>query len=216
MSFTYAQLKTAIQDYTENDETSFVTNLPLFIRIAEERILKNVQLSLFRKNATASTTASNKFLACPSDFLAPFSLSLAGTDGDKFFIDFKDPSFIQTYTPDATTTGSPRYYAVFDVDNFILAPTPNTTFTAELHYFYRPASLTAGADGGTTWLSENAEMALLYGALIEAYIYMKGEQDVMAMYNKRFEESLIGIKMLGEAKETTDEYRTGKVIRAKQ
>ena len=216
MSFTYDQLKTAIQDYTENDETSFVTNLPLFIRIAEERILKNVQLSMFRKNATASTTASNKYLACPGDFLAPFSLSLAGTDGDKFFIDFKDPSFIQTYTPDATTTGSPKYYAVFDVDNFILAPTPNTTFTAELHYFYRPASLTAGADGGTTWLSENAEMALLYGALIEAYIYMKGEQDVMAMYNKRFEESLIGIKMLGEAKETTDEYRTGKVIRAKQ
>ena len=215
MSFTYDQLKTAIQDYTENDETSFVTNLPLFIRIAEERILKNVQLSLFRKNATASTTASNKFLACPSDFLAPFSLSLAGTDGDKFFIDFKDPSFIQTYTPDATTTGSPRYYAVFDVDNFILAPTPNTTFTAELHYFYRPTSLTAGSGSGTTWLSENAEMAMLYGALIEAYIYMKGEQDVMGMYAGRFQEAITGVKMLGEAKETTDEYRTGKVIRAK-
>ena len=215
MSFTYDQLKTAIQDYTENDETSFVTNLPLFIRIAEERILKNVQLSLFRKNATASTTASNKFLACPSDFLAPFSLSLAGTDGDKFFIDFKDPSFIQTYTPDATTTGSPRYYAVFDVDNFILAPTPNTTFTAELHYFYRPASLTAGSGSGTTWLSENAEMAMLYGSLIEAYIYMKGEQDVMGMYAGRFQEAITGVKMLGEAKETTDEYRTGKVIRAK-
>ena len=161
------------------------------------------------------TTASNKFLACPSDFLAPFSLSLAGTDGDKFFIDFKDPSFIQTYTPDATTTGSPRYYAVFDVDNFILAPTPNTTFTAELHYFYRPASLTAGSGSGTTWLSENAEMSMLYGALIEAYIYMKGEQDVMNMYNKRFQESLIGLKQLGEAKETTDEYRRGKVLREK-
>ena len=215
MSFTYDELKQSIQDYTENDESSFVTNLPLFIRIAEERILKNVQLSLFRKNATASTTASNKFLACPSDFLAPFSLSLAGTDGDKFFIDFKDPSFIQTYTPDATTTGSPRYYAVFDVDNFILAPTPNTTFTAELHYFYRPASLTAGSGSGTTWLSENAEMSMLYGALIEAYIYMKGEQDVMSMYNKRFQESLIGLKQLGEAKETTDEYRRGKVLREK-
>lgn len=215
MSFTYDQLKTAIQDYTENDETSFVNNLPLFIRIAEERILKNVQLSLFRKNATASTTASNKFLACPGDFLAPFSLSLAGTDGDKFFIDFKDPSFIQTYTPDATTTGSPRYYAVFDVDNFILAPTPNTTFTAELHYFYRPNSLTAGSGSGTTWLSQNAEMSMLYGALIEAYIYMKGEQDVMSMYNKRFQESLIGLKQLGEAKETTDEYRRGKVLREK-
>jgi len=215
MSFTYDQLKTAIQDYTENDETSFVNNIPLFIRIAEERILKNVQLSLFRKNATASTTASNKFLACPGDFLAPFSLSLAGTDGDKFFIDFKDPSFIQTYTPDSTTTGSPRYYAVFDVDNFILAPTPNTTFTAELHYFYRPNSLTAGSGSGTTWLSENAEMAMLYGALIEAYIYMKGEQDVMGMYAGRFQEAITGVKMLGEAKETTDEYRTGKVIRAK-
>ena len=215
MSFTYDQLKTAIQDYTENDETSFVNNIPLFIRIAEERILKNVQLSLFRKNATASTTASNKFLACPGDFLAPFSLSLAGTDGDKFFIDFKDPSFIQTYTPDSATTGSPRYYAVFDVDNFILAPTPNTTFTAELHYFYRPTSLTAGSGSGTTWLSENAEMAMLYGALIEAYIYMKGEQDVMGMYAGRFQEAITGVKMLGEAKETTDEYRTGKVIRAK-
>ena len=215
MSFTFDQLKTAIQDYTENDETTFVNNLSLFIRQAEERILKSVQLSLFRKNATASTTANNKFLACPGDFLAPFSLSLAGTDGDKFFIDFKDPSFIQTYTPDATTTGSPRYYAVFDVDNFILAPTPNTTFTAELHYFYRPTSLTAGSGSGTTWLSENAEMAMLYGALIEAYIYMKGEQDVMGMYAGRFQEAITGVKMLGEAKETTDEYRTGKVIRAK-
>jgi hypothetical protein len=216
MSFTYAQLKQAIQDYTENDETTFVTNLPLFIRQAEERILKSVQLSLFRKNATASTTANGKYLACPNDFLAPFSLSLAGTDGDKFFIDFKDPSFLQSYTPDATTTGAPRYYSVFDIDNFLLAPTPNTTYTAELHYFYRPNSLTAGADGGTTWLSINAELTLLYGSLVEAYLFMKGDQDMMAYYDKRFTESISGLKMLGEAKETTDEYRTGKVIRAKQ
>ena len=216
MSFTYAQLKQAIQDYTENDETSFVTNLPLFIRQAEERILKNVQLSLFRKNATASTTASNPYLAVPSDYLAPFSLSLRGADGDRFFIEFKDPSFVQTYTPDTTTTGAPKYYCVFDVDNFLLGPTPDTTYTAELHYFYRPASLTAGSDSGTTWLSENAEMAMLYGSLIEAYIYMKGEQDVMGMYAGRFQEAVTGVKMLGEAKETTDEYRTGKVIRNKQ
>ena len=216
MSFTYAQLKQAIQDYTENDETSFVTNLPLFIRQAEERILKNVQLSLFRKNATASTTASNPYLAVPSDYLAPFSLSLRGADGDRFFIEFKDPSFVQTYTPDTTTTGAPKYYCVFDVDNFLLGPTPDTTYTAELHYFYRPLSLTAGSDSGTTWLSENAEMAMLYGSLIEAYIYMKGEQDVMGMYAGRFQEAVTGVKMLGEAKETTDEYRTGKVIRNKQ
>ena len=216
MSFTYAQLKQAIQDYTENDETTFVNNLPLFIRQAEERILKSVQLSLFRKNATASTTASNKYLACPSDFLAPFSLSLAGADGDKFFIDFKDPSFLQTYTPDSTTTAAPRYYSIFDIENFLLAPTPDATYTAELHYFYRPLSLTAGADGGTTWLSINAELTLLYGSLVEAYLFMKGEQDMMSYYDKRFMESLSGLKMLGEAKETTDEYRTGKVIRAKQ
>jgi len=216
MSFTYGQLKQAIQDYTENTESSFVTNLPVFIRTAEERILKSVQLSLFRKNATATTAASDKYFACPADFLAPFSLSLAGTDGDKFFIEFKDPSFLQTYTPDSTTTGAPKYYAQFDVDNFMLAPTPDQNYAAELHYFYRPASLTAGADSGTTWLSTNAELALLYGSLIEAYIYMKGEQDVMAMYNQRFQEALMGIKMLGEAKETTDEYRTGKVIRPKQ
>ena len=215
MSFTYAQLKQAIQDYTENDETSFVNNLPLFIRTAEERILKNVQLSLFRKNATASATVSNPYLAVPGDYLAPFSLSLRGDNGDRFFLEFKDPSFLQSYTPDSTTIGAPRYYAVFDLDNFLLAPTPDAAYTAELHYFYRPASLTAGAEGGTTWLSENAEMAMLYGTLIEAYIYMKGEQDVLSAYNSRFQEALVGIKMLGEAKETTDEYRKGKVIRDK-
>jgi len=218
MSFTYGQLKEAIKDYTENSEASFVNNLPIFIRSTEERILKSVQLSLFRKNVTAVTTASNKFLACPSDFLAPFSLSLAGTNGDKFFVELKDASFIQSYTPDATTVGQPRYYAQFDVDNFILGPTPDIAYSAELHYFYRPLSITDSTltDNSTTWLSENAELAMLYGCLIEAYVYMKGEADVMAVYNQRFQESLMGIKMLGEAKETTDEYRTGKVIRQKQ
>jgi len=216
MSFTYGQLKQAIQDYTENTETTFVNNIPLFIRMAEERILKQVQLSLFRKNATASTTIGNKYLACPSDFLAPFSLSLAGADGDKFFLEFKDPSFIQEYTPDATTTGAPKYFAQFDNENFILAATPDAAYTAELHYFYRPNSLTSGADGDTTWLSINAEMAMLYGALIEATIFMKGEQDVTQMYVQRLQESISGLKQLGEAKEVTDEYRRGKVIRPKQ
>lgn len=215
MSFTYAQLKQAIQDYTQNTETTFVNNLPLFIRLAEERILKNVQLNLFRKNATANATASNKYLACPPDFLAPFSLSYEVT-GSKTFIEFKDVSFLQTYTPDATTTGTPRYYGQFDVDNFILAPTPASNYVMELHYFYRPASLTAGPESGTTWLSTNAELTMLYGSLVEAYIFMKGEQDVMAMYNQKFQESLVGIKMLGEAKETTEEYRVGKVVRTKQ
>lgn len=216
MSFTYDGLKSAIQDYTENTETSFVDNLPVFIRLAEERILKNVQLSFFRKNVSGTLTASNKYLAAPSDFLAPFSLSFVDSDGDHVFLDFKDVDFVQSFNPDATTTGNPRYYAVFDVDYFILGPTPNSSYVTELHYFYRPASLTAGSGSGTTWLSENAELSLLYGSLIEAYIYMKGEQDVMAQYEKRFVEALSALKMFGEAKEVTDQYRTGMVIRPKQ
>ncbi len=216
MSFTYAQLKQAVQDYTENDETTFVSNLPLFIRQAEERILKNVQLSLFKKNVSGGMSASNKYLACPSDYLSPFALSFVDSDGDHVFLDFKDVDFVQSFNPDATTTGKPRYYAVFDVDNFILGPTPNSSYAVELHYFYRPASLTAGADSGTTWLSENAQMALLYGTLMEAYIFMKGEADVMAMYEKRFTEAISGMKMFGESKEVTDEYRTGMLIRPKQ
>jgi hypothetical protein len=216
MSFTYDQLKQAIQDYTENDETSFVTNLPVFIRQAEERILKNVQLSLFRKNVSGAMSASNKYLACPSDFLAPFSLSFVDGNSDHQFLEFKDADFVQTFNPDATTTGNPRFYAVFDVDNFILGPTPDSAYAVELHYFYRPASLTAGSGSGTTWLSENAEIAMLYGSLMEAYIYMKGEPDMMQQYEKRFMEAIQGMKMLGEAKEVTDEYRTGMVIRPKQ
>lgn len=216
MSFTYSQLKQAIQDYTENSETTFVNNLSVFITQAEERILKSVQLSLFRKNVSGTMTASNRFLAAPADFLAPFSLSFVDSSSDHVFLQFKDPDFIQTFNPDATTTGNPRFYAVFDVDNFILGPTPNSAYDVELHYFYRPASLTAGADSGTTWLSTNAEIALLYGCLMEAYIFMKGEPDMMEMYEKRFEEAIFGMKMLGEAKEVTDEYRTGQVIRPKQ
>lgn len=216
MTLTYSELKQAIQDYVEYDETTFVNNIPLFIRMAEERILKQVQLTLFRKNATATIFASQQYLRCPEDFLAPFSLSLTGTDGDKFFIEFKDPSFVQEYNPDPTTTGQPKYFAQFDLNNFLLAPTPDAEYGAEIHYFYRPASITAGAESGTTWLSENGEMALLYGSLLEANIFMKGEADVMQSYTQRLQESISGLKQLGEAKEVTDEYRRGKVIRPKQ
>jgi hypothetical protein len=214
MSFTYAQLKQAIRDYTNNGEATFVANLPLFIRIAEERILKTVQLSLFRRNATASAVSGGQYLACPSDFLAPMSLSYTAA-GEKVFVEFKDVTFAQTYNPDPSDTAPPKYYAQFDVDNFLLSPTPDSSYTMELHYLYRPASLTAGAEGGTTWLSVNAELTMLYASLVEAYIFMKGDPDLMAAYDKRFTESLVGLKMLGEAKETTDEYRMGMVMRAK-
>ena len=200
MSFTYDQLKQAIQDYTENTETTFVTNLPV----------------LFRRNQTANLTANNPYLNCPSDFLAPFSLSFTNASNEKVFVEYKDVSFVQTYNPNVATTGSPQYYAQFDVSNFIVAPTPPSNLVVELHYLYRPASLTQGSGSGTTWISTNGELALLYGSLMEAYLFMKGEQDIMATYDKRFQESMLGLKLLGEAKETTQEYRVGKVIRPKQ
>ena len=215
MSFTYDELKTAIKDYTQNQETSFVNNLALFIRVAEERILKNVQLTLFRKNATAAMTVNNQYLAAPSDFLAPFSLSFTDAANDKYFLEYKDVNFIQEFNPDDTTVGAPRYYAFFDISNFIIGPTPDGSYAVELHYFYRPVSLTTGASTGTSWLSTNAEVALLYGCLIEAYTYMKGESDVMQEYEKRFMEAIVSLKNFGEAKEVTDAYRTGLIIRDK-
>tara|TARA_R100001463_G_scaffold60672_1_gene113238 strand:- start:251 stop:898 length:648 start_codon:yes stop_codon:yes gene_type:complete len=210
MTMTFDELKTAIQDYTENDETTFVNNLPLFIRLAEERILKSIQLNLFQKNAGGAMTTGNKFLAAPSDFLAPFSLSIE-VSGAKEFLLFKDLDFVQTYTPDATTTGQPKYYAQFDVGNFIVGPTPDAAYVVELQYLYRPASLTAGAGSGTTWLSENAEITLLYASLIEAYTYMKGDPNLMQTYNQRYAEGITRLKNLGEAQEVVDEYRYGQI-----
>jgi len=212
----YGELKQAITDYTDNTETSFVNNLPLFIRAAEERILKGVQLQFFRKNQAANLTSGNKYLACPSDFLAPYSLGYTDGENDKVFLQFKDVNFIQEAYVDPADTGAPRYYAQFDIDNFIIGPTPNGNYGVELHYFYRPVSLTAGNDAGTTWLSTNAELTLLYGALVEAYIYMKGEPDIMAMYTQRFDQSLAALKNFGEAKEVTQDYRVGQIIRGKQ
>lgn len=208
MSYTLAQLKTAIQDYTENTETSFVTNLPTFIKNAEQRIFKLVDLEFFRKNANSTTTSSDPFLALPDDYLASFSLSITNSSSKEFLLQ-KDVNFIQEYNPNPATTGVPKYYAYFDVNNFILAPTPNSNYTCELHYYYRPTSLTAGADSGTTWLSTNASVALLYGSLVEAYTFMKGEQDMLTMYEKQFTEALSRIKDLAEARENSDAYRRG-------
>ena len=208
MSFTFAQLKTAIQDFSENTETSFVTNLPVFIRAAEERIFKLVDLENFRKNVSASVTTSNRFLQAPSDFLASFSLSIEVSSSKKFLLQ-KDVNFLQEYWPNSSLTGEPEFYALFDDSNFLIAPTPDSGYSVELHYYYRPASLTAGAESGTTFLSINAPNAILFGSLVEAYIYMKGEQDVLAMYEKRFEEALMRLKDLAEARENNDAYRKG-------
>ena len=208
MSFTLATLKTAIQDYTDNSETSFVTNLPNFIKGAEEKIFKSVDLDYFRKNVTSAFTSSDQFLTVPADYLASFSLQIT-TSGSEGFLLQKDVNFLREYTPSASTTGVPKYYSRFDVDNFIVSPTPDSNYALELHYYYRPASITAGADGGTTWISTNAPFALLYGSLIEAYYYMKGEPDVLAQYEKNYVFYIERLKDLGEARENTDGYRVG-------
>ena len=205
MAYTFTTLKTAIQAYTDNTESTFVSQLSRFIINAEERILKECQLDDFRKNVTGSATQSIKFLTKPTDFLAPFSLSVVNSSSNEF-LEYKHITFLQDYTPDPTTTGVPKYYGDWDEDTFLLAPTPNANFTAELHYFYRPQSITASSDG-TSWLGTNAELAMLYGALVEAYTFMKGEQDLLSLYNGRFQESLQWLKNLGEGKQTRDEYR---------
>jgi ribosomal protein S18 len=208
MSFTLSQLKQAIQDYTENTETTFVNNLNNFIQSAEEQIFKSVSLEFFRKNQTTTFESGNQYLNVPTDFMAPFSLSFT-KDGNKIFLDYKDVNFLQEFAPDDTATGTPRYYAFFDIDNFMVAPTPDDTYEVELHYYYRPNSLTIAGDSGTTWLSENAPQAMLYGSLMAAYIFMKGEQDVIQMYQQQFVEAMSRLKNFGEARENTDAYRAG-------
>ena len=208
MSFTLTTLKQSIQDWTENDESTFVAELDFIIKNAEERIFKSVDLDYFRKNVTSTLTSSDQYLTVPTDYLASFSLQIT-TSGSESFLLQKDVNYLREYTPAASTTGLPKYYARFDENNFILAPTPDSAYTIELHYFYRPASLTAGADGGTTWLSTNAPYALLYGSLIEAYTFMKGEPDVIQNYNGLYTQYLERVKDLGEARENTDGYRVG-------
>tara|TARA_R100001460_G_scaffold8419_2_gene20824 strand:- start:4952 stop:5599 length:648 start_codon:yes stop_codon:yes gene_type:complete len=208
MAYTFAQLKTAIQEYTENTETAFVSNIDDFIRSAEDRIFYLVDLELFRKNATSAVSQNDPFLSLPTDFLASFSLSITNSSSKEFLLQ-KDVNYIQEYNPNSATTGTPKYYARFDLNNLILAPTPDSNYVCEFHYFYRPTSLTAGADSGTTWLSNNAPNALLYGSLYEAYIYMKGEPDMLQMYEKQFTEALSRLKDLAEARENSDAYRRG-------
>lgn len=207
MTYTLTTLKQAIQDYVENDETTFVNNLDNFIQNTEERLLKLVDLDYFRKNVSANMTASNKFLSLPSDYLATFSLSFV-KNGENVFLLQKDVNFLQEYTPDPTVTGEPKYYGIFDIDNFILAPTPDQSYSAELHYYYRPASITSTVTG-TSWFGDNAPDALLYGCLTEAYTFMKGEPTVIQMYEKRFVEAVTRLKIYAEGVENTDAYRIG-------
>ena len=206
MSFTLATLKTAIQDYLEVSETTFTNNLNTFITESEDRIFKMVQLPEQRKNVSGNVSSSNRFLATPTDFYAPFSLAVI--DSNKYhYLSFKHPSFSKEYSPSTTTTGRPKYYSLFDDTAFELSPVPDSSYSIELHYLHKPASLTAGSDSGTTLLSTDHPDPLLYGALAEAAVFLKETPDVIANFNARFMEGISRMKNLTEGRASRDEYR---------
>lgn len=209
MAWTYATLVQAVKDFTEYDEATFNANIDTFIKNCEERLLYSVDLDVFRRNATATTTNGNKYLALPSDFLSSFSLSVTANGSQQFLLN-KDVEYLQEYNPTGAT-GVPKYYALFDINNFILAPTPAAAYPVEMHYYYKPPSI---VDTGTSWLGDNAEQALLYGTLFEAYTYMKGDADLLNLYNQRFAEAMTRLKNFGEGRENIDAYRDG-LIRVK-
>lgn len=202
----YAELVAAVEDYTEN---SFATaDMNTFIEQAEQRIYNAVQLPALRKNVTGNTTANNKYLACPSDWLATYSLAVVDASGNYEYLLNKDVNFIRQAYPQPSSTGLPQHYAQFDQTTFILGPTPDANYVIELHYFYYPESIVTA---GTSWLGNNFDSALLYGTLLEAYTYMKGEADVMAVYKQRYDEAMQLLKQLGDGKNRRDAYRSGQV-----
>ena len=208
MSWTYTTLKSAIQDYTQNTESTFVADLATMITQAEQRIIKSVELPNFRKNVTGTLTSGNQYLSSPSDYLYPYSLAVLDGDSNYSYLLNTDVSFIREAYPLTSTTGTPKHYAQFDDDTFIIGPTPSSGFTVELHYFYIPESISASADG-TSWLGTNAPEVLLYACLCEAYTFMKGEPDVMINYEKRFQEALQRLTLESDGYNRKDAYRDG-------
>ena len=208
MAFTFTTLKTAIQDYLESSETTFVTNLPTIITQAEQRILRTCQIPDLRKNDTGTLSQGNPYLTMPDGFLASYSLAIDNT-GYEFLI-FKDVNFMREAYPVEATQGVPKYYSIFDDTRFIIGPTPDANYAVELHYMYEPESITTTASG-ESWLGSNAENALLYACLVEGYTYLKGEPDQMQWYNAKYEDAVSRLKSLGEGYDTTDSFRSGAV-----
>lgn len=209
----YAELSQAIQEYTETYEQVFVANIPTFVQQAEERIYNTVQIPALRRNVTGTLTNGNKYLSAPNDFLSVYSLAVVKANGEYEYLLNKDVNYIREAYPNPSTTGVPKYYALFGPQlsyplelSFILGPTPNANYTVELHYFYYPESIVTA---GQSWLGDNFSPVLLYGALREAVIFQKGEQDMVAYYEKQYQEALQQLNRLGTGLERQDAYRSG-------
>lgn len=204
----YTELYNAIIAYSENSNTSFTNNIPNFVRLAEKRIYNAVQLPLFRYNAQSSTVADSKYLQAPSDMLSVFSMAVVDSSNNYQYLINKDVSFIREAYPSATYSATPKYYALFDDNTFLLGPTPDAVYTVELHYYYYPESI---VDASTSWLGDKYDQVLLYGSLIEANIFMKGEADMNEAYVKQYEFGMSQLKQLGDAKDRMDVYRSGQL-----
>ncbi len=203
----YTQLTQLIQDYCESTEQSFVANIPTFVQLAEERIYNSVQIPAIRKNQIGTLTPANKYLTLPADWLATFSLAVINptTNAQTFLLD-KDVNFIRQSYPDPDDAGVPEYYAIFDKNTLILGPTPDSNYQVEMHYYYYPESIVTA---NTSWVGDNFETVLLYGALREAYTYLKGEQDMMQYYEQKYQESIALLTRLGDGLNRRDSYRSG-------
>jgi hypothetical protein len=212
----YTELTSAIKGFAENDFPATVgaftspTQIARFVELAEQSIFNTVQMPAFRKNMTGNTTAGNKYLATPSDWLATFSLAVINAANEYHYLLNKDVNYIREAYPDtdAAFYGEPRYYAVFDDNTFIMGPTPDVDYAVELHYFYYPESIVTA---GTSWLGTNFDSVLLYGALLEAANFMKSDGDTVNLYKARYDRAMAELKQLGDAKERQDAYRSGQV-----
>jgi hypothetical protein len=212
----YTQLTAAIKGYAENDFPNTVGSftsadqIATFVKIAEQRIYNMVQLPAIRKNVTGNMTTGNKYLACPSDWLATFSMAVINSNNEYMYLLNKDVNFIRQAYPDVDSAfyGEPKYYAQFDQNTFILGPTPNANYAVELHYFYYPESIVTA---GTSWLGDNFDSVLLYGALLEAASFMKSDPDTIAFYKQRYDDAMAELKQLGDGKNRQDAYRSGQV-----
>lgn len=211
----YLDLVTAVQNYTENsfDYSSDPVPMNTFIKQAEQRIYNTIQFPSLRKNVTGLTTTNNKYLSCPADFLSVYSMAVYPDNGEYTYLLNKDVNFIREAYPQPTDTAKPKYYALFGPQSsllteltFILGPTPDAIYNVELHYFYYPESIVTST---TSWLGDNFDTVLLYGTLVEAYTFMKGEPDMLQLYDGKYKEALTLAKRLGDGLERQDAYRSG-------
>lgn len=204
----YSELSTLLQEYLQSTETSFVSNIPNFVRQAEERINREVIIPDLRKTATGTMTASNRYLSKPADYLYTAALTYTNASGEQFHLILKDEDYIREAYPNPSTTAAPKYYAHFDDEFWVLGPTPDQGYTATLRYYYDPESIVTAS---TSWLGDNAESVLLYGSLVEAYTYLKGDPELVQQYNARYQEALEHLMNLGMLRSKRDDYRDGEI-----